>query len=723
MIVSHRTAVAAMLAASLCITACHRDQPATVAAASLQRAQDELSQPAWLRSHLSAATVGYIRIASPWALLGAVPNGRPLDTVMAGEANLKAIAALRDAFARDKTLADAGVTPYLLPLLADLRSPVELAMIDPIGTPSPNTQVLVTMRMAQKTVAELNARFAQFSAPALKLAAPLDSHGDGRLAIGTPLHFDAASGRLFALASRQPADPARLAGLIADLANARPDSEIGKTIGAQEQQIDQSGQGTFAWISLRGLGGVAAGAIPAQSVGTLPGDLTSKVESVAFGAGTVDGHARLRMVVHAPASRLLGYLAPSRFAPEFKTAGQPHWVVNLALPGALQFKSFENNLSLDFGAEHAAGFRNMETVLQQKFGFSLGELTQWIGPELIGFEDDAGVYTAVRVNDRKALYEHLQTLAKRRHGSYMKQSIDGVEIHALSLGQAAPVAAANGDTRQQAWSTLVTRFGTHLYWIEDGDFLIFAKVPQALADRGAAKLDTSLNDWLKTQSWQGTQNLIGFTTVSHDAQRNAYYGYLQLLQILGDLGGQPADLMSMPAAHSLNLPRQGVIGMNLGVTGEDLSFNISYEQQPLEMLTGSSGSGSMTAVAAAAIVAAIAIPAYQDYIIRAQVSEGMVLASAAKTALSEYHQQQGRWPKNNQQAGLSSPDAISGRYVDSVTVTDNGEIRAHFGATPPQQANLKLDGKILLFTPNGSTWHCHSDDIDNKYLPAVCRKP
>ena len=729
MTVSRRVVAAALLATSVCISACHRDQAAPQPdEAALSRAREALSQPAWLHDHLPATTVGYVRIASPWGMLGAAPSGRPLDAVMSSAPNLQAIASLREAIGKDATLADAGATPYLLALLTDLRSPIEAAMIDPIGTPSPNTQVLLTMRLAQNSVAALNARFAQFAAPALRLAAPLDSHGDGRLAIGMPLHFDAASGRLFVLAGRQPAQPAQLDSLVAGLASAAPDSPVARAMAAQEQQIDQSGQGTFAWISLRGLGGVAASAIPAQTFGTLPGDLVAKSDSVAFGAGTVDGRGRLRLVLHAPQSRLLGYLAPARFAPDFKVAGQPRWVANYALPSAAQFKAFDDNLALDFGADRATALRRGEAQLQQKFGFSLAQLSQWIGPELIGFEDDAGVYTAVRVNDRGALYEHLQALAERQHGSYRVQKMDGAEIHALDLGHAALPALPGRNPRQQAWATLVARFGTHLYWVEDGDFLIFAKVPQALADRASASLDTSLDAWLKTQSWQGQANLLGFTTVSHDAQRHAYYGYLQLLQILGDFSGQSIDLMALPAAHALKLPRLGVAGMSLGVTADDLSINMTYEQQPLEMLTGSSGNGSMAAVAAVAVMAAIAIPAYQDYLVRAQVNEGLVLAEGAKTALARYRARQHRWPRDNGQAGLAPAASIGGKYVDRVEAGADGSIVVHFSALPPQHANALIAGKTLVLepaAPAGSQpqWRCHSDDIPAKYLPASCRQP
>ncbi len=716
----YRLLAAAVLAATLGLGACHHDQSAVGAIddASLHRAQDALSQPAWLHDHLPTTTVGYLRIASPWSLAGAVPNGRPLDAVMAGDANLKAIAALREAIGKDKVLADAGVTPYLLPLLADLRSPAEAVLIDPIGTPSPNSQLLLTMRLAQKNAAELNARFAQFNVPELKLAAPLDDHGDGRLSQGTPLHFDADSGRLFALVSRQPGDASQLAGVIAELKNSKPDSTVAKAIAAQERQIDQSGQGNFGWISLHGLGGLAAGAIPSESVGTLPGDLTAKAESIAFGSGTVDGHGRISLIVHAPQARLLGYLAPKQFAPNFKVAGVPRWVMSFALPGAEQVKTFEDNLALDFGADRAKTLRQADATMQQKLGFGLAELSRWLGPELIAFQDQAGNYAAVRVSDRKALYDHLQTLAQRLHGSYRTQSMDGAEIHILDLPNAAMPSDDGTDPSSHAWTQLFGRLGSHFYWIEDGDFLIFAKVPQALADRTAATLDTPLDAWLKTQGWQGPQNLLGFTTQSLDAQRDAYYTYLQLLQMLGDLSGGSIDLASLPAAHGLNLPTQGVLGMNMGATADDFSLGFSYEQQPTELFTSG---GSMAAVAGVAIAAAVAVPAYQDYTVRSQVSAAMAEAAPLRTAVAMYHEENGRWPKDAHQAGIDQ--TTDSPYVDSVTLGAGGEIRVHFSIAATPAANPKLDDKTLLLTPQGDNWRCHSDDIDAKYLPASCQEP
>ena len=83
----------------------------------------------------------------------------------------------------------------------------------------------------------------------------------------------------------------------------------------------------------------------------------------------------------------------------------------------------------------------------------------------------------------------------------------------------------------------------------------------------------------------------------------------------------------------------------------------------------------MIVVAIIGILAAIAIPAYQDYTVRAQVTEGLNLAGAAKTAVAESFASNQAWPTNNTAAGLDpAPTDISGKYVTSVTVGAGGQI-------------------------------------------------
>ncbi|EPI6706243.1 pilin, partial [Neisseria gonorrhoeae] len=83
----------------------------------------------------------------------------------------------------------------------------------------------------------------------------------------------------------------------------------------------------------------------------------------------------------------------------------------------------------------------------------------------------------------------------------------------------------------------------------------------------------------------------------------------------------------------------------------------------------------MIVIAIVGILAAVALPAYQDYTARAQVSEAILLAEGQKSAVTEYYLNHGKWPEDNDKAGVASPDKIIGKYVESVTVT-NGVVTA-----------------------------------------------
>jgi len=136
----------------------------------------------------------------------------------------------------------------------------------------------------------------------------------------------------------------------------------------------------------------------------------------------------------------------------------------------------------------------------------------------------------------------------------------------------------------------------------------------------------------------------------------------------------------------------------------------------------------MIVVAIIAILAAIAIPAYQDYTIRSQVSEGMSLADGAKTAIAETYSNTGTFPSSNLSAGLALPTDIKGSYVSKVDAgATPGVILVTFSNAAPQKANVNINGSVLALsaaTHAGSiTWSCKpaTTTVKDKYLPASCR--
>ncbi|HGO9252533.1 TPA: pilin [Neisseria meningitidis] len=148
----------------------------------------------------------------------------------------------------------------------------------------------------------------------------------------------------------------------------------------------------------------------------------------------------------------------------------------------------------------------------------------------------------------------------------------------------------------------------------------------------------------------------------------------------------------------------------------------------------------MIVIAIVGILAAVALPAYQDYTARAQVSEAILLAEGQKSAVTEYYLNHGEWPANNSSAGVAtSPSDIKGKYVQSVTVA-NGVITAQMASS---NVNKEIkDKKLSLWAKrqDGSVkWFCgqpvqrdanakddvatgtDTDKIDTKHLPSTCR--
>lgn len=130
----------------------------------------------------------------------------------------------------------------------------------------------------------------------------------------------------------------------------------------------------------------------------------------------------------------------------------------------------------------------------------------------------------------------------------------------------------------------------------------------------------------------------------------------------------------------------------------------------------------MIAVAIVGILSAVALPAYSDYTVRAQVTEGVALASGAKATVAEYYANKGSLPADDAAAGYSGS---VGKFVSGVTIED-GVVTATFAKDAPQSANEKIDGGTIVLTPvadattDNLVWTC-TGTVDAKYLPTSCK--
>ena len=125
----------------------------------------------------------------------------------------------------------------------------------------------------------------------------------------------------------------------------------------------------------------------------------------------------------------------------------------------------------------------------------------------------------------------------------------------------------------------------------------------------------------------------------------------------------------------------------------------------------------MITVAIVGILTAIALPAYQDYTIRSQVSEGLLLTSGAKPLVGEYYSNHGTYPTNSD-VGFNG---YIGNYISKTELGEGGKIIATFG----NEVNSKIAGKTVTLVPESDSatqnlkWDCQAD-VPQKYLPISC---
>jgi Tfp pilus assembly major pilin PilA len=691
---------------------------------------------AFLRQQLPPEVVTYARVPNLLGLL-TMPKGSQLDAALRSEANITSVKSIQEGLAKNVLTLPSLSNPWIKFIADAVRSPIEVA-----GFGNPNPAVLVGATLAPRNKADFDKLFADLGRmqPAISLAAPLDDRGIGEL-VGLPLmafvKFDPANGRLLLFAAPKT-DRAAFEKVLASLPAKLKDHPM----YALEQKIDTSGHGLFVWADSARIVPMAQDAAPFLSQGLRQAGLGG-LRAVALGFGTANGKGRMSLVLDVGNDRKARPFPVVTNEVKATAVGEPDAAFLLSIPSKAEMSRLESMLLDALPPEARRNWEQAKAKAKEQIGIDVEDIFAAIGPDLVFLYDQAGDYTAVRIRDRDQIMDLVKKIAAKTGSEPDEQKIGGTTFQHWRMPSIYSIAANSevtaGGSADADIRKLLGRTYSHMYWIREGDYIYMAGTPQPLIDRVNAGAKTEVGEWLETKQRVDTSaSLFAATGSVRKMPRRTYEAYVGTLQFLADLTDAKFDVWSMPTATQLGLADKGALGFSINLGEPYLSLELTYENNPGEVFFGGNGAG---AVAVAGILAAVAIPAYQDYTIRAQVTEGLNLAAIAKAAVAESFVTRGAMPKDRRAAGLPPSAATASRYVESVDIS-NGVILVTYG----KAANLKLRGKTLAITPFATPdrdigWSCGYarapagtrplvpesargravSTIEPKYLPSACR--
>ncbi len=679
---------------------------------STARADDlPLSEP-WLQSALPAGTLAYFRVPHPTGLLS-LPKGNALDAALRDPRHLNQLKLIERGFIDTVFGGEGFDIPFVRGLLQHTRSPVEVAVL---GAPRPLGLVALTTDLKDEAgLASWLESFGEAGTP-LALGATLDANGRAPL-LGLPVSswvaFDAKTGRVLVVAG-QVVNEQIMAGIDGRLT---ADNE---RLPAMAGRLDDSGFGVLLWINAEDALPMAQMMLPAEQYAAMAEAGLDDTRAVAVGMGVADGRARLGIVAD------LGAREDSP-VPVFSndlgatTVGVPGGVIFASIPGPEQLDTIVEYFESQSATGPDEDWASTKAEMREAVGFDTDLLLGALGPDLVVIFDDVGDYLAMRIRDRKKFDALIKAM----------DDFDGVSIDRVRRGRATLYHIISEDSMEVEEEMgedsvlplsvvhIMQRMRDHYYFTIEGDYAYFSDIPQPLIDRAAERRKLSLGQWLEqTQRVSLDSAAFAMTGSSAKLPRRLYYGYLGIMQMMADIGGVEFDALSLPTARELGLPGESPLAVTVSVGEPYVAFEITTESSLVDTLLGG---GAAQNAAMIGIVAAIAIPAYQDYTIRSQISEGLALAAMPKTFVAETYLTTGAFPTAAQ--ALQAPRQ-TGRYVDEIVVFgDTGLIRVRYGS---EEANEAIRGDFLYLRPiiddvgGLVTWEC-SSWLEDKYLPSACQ--
>jgi hypothetical protein len=678
----------------------------------------DIENVSWLRNKLPEKTLAYMRIPTLWNLFFE-GNADSLYSALSHSNNKAEVEKLQQSLLDTylSKIPDAYKTHFKL-IIKSIETPLEIAITNAVDDSMiPNLLVGTTLKdFNREDLQALIDSLVTETQNMVRVLSPLSDDGKASLMaqmIPIYLNYDLASGKLAVLAG-PTASQKTLDGL---LSQTQAHDSL-KNIMDFENSVDQSGKNHEAWVNVKALYQQNKAMIPPPQRTMMEQMGLADMEFVWMGTAQHSGKGEFIFHIQMPDSGLRNFLPRVDEEFDIQTAGTPDLAFVLTLPTVEQISqayAFIKSVNPEIKAQEQIVKEGLSKI-NDAIGMDIADFLNAYGQQVFIVKDESGLWFAQKVVNKQLSEEIFNLFHKKLQGQTQSKSLAGVSIDETSFSlmeffkQFAPDDPAFTDSKE---ITDIFYGKQKIYTQNENGYILWAAVPQILADRGNSQNKQSLKTFLQEDlqlNWN--QAFLAWATESEYVSRNAYHTYLEVISFMANVANTDVDLFNFPTAQDLNLPTIGRFGLSLNSSPDFLSLRVSYEHSLLESFSGPNG---MFAVAITGILAAVAIPAYRDYTVRAKVMGKMNQVSSVKMHVSELIMREENYPTS---------EAIINKFGESDNYLydeETGSITLLFNF--PNESSLK--GKYLSLNPNMNEdgyleWSCESD-ISTSQLPPSCR--
>ena len=342
----------------------------------------------------------------------------------------------------------------------------------------------------------------------------------------------------------------------------------------------------------------------------------------------------------------------------------------------------------------------LKQVLQQTLGISADDLAA-LGT-LYYLADDNGGYLVLPQSAKPALEALLNKLQGRGILSQRETLKEGIEHIAFTSLTAQSAAQAASQTPQNAALTsLMRQLQNHYYLRAEGDYLLISDLPQPLLARKNLAADApTVARWLAAEHIDLGDSAYAYIQNQRHLGRDSYYNGLKRLQAYADLAQSPLDIMALPDASQL--PASGAVALRLRGDGKNPTLTLDLQNGIDDLLNLANGTATIASIG---ILSAIALPAYQDYTIRARIAQNLAPARPLQQDLADALDKGKKINTKN----YPSPDK-------NIRVENSGDIRITL------QNTERYNGATLTlhYDRTNKQWQCQTI-IPPRLLPQNCR--